>query len=139
MISQKEKTVRIVVVVIFLIVIANLAVILVRSSESSDPIAEQPAVIEQVLPSPNSVARPLETVTAELQNEYTGVLQIDGQEIPLDQLNVIAGQGIVSFRPGEGKDIEEFDAGEHTVTVVYWKEIESRENTLSYTWSFRVG
>ncbi len=131
--------VRLAIVVGILIVIGNLLIYLGHSAVTGSNPQKLPAEVHDVLPAPSSLVRPLETVSVQLDPRYTGILQIDGKEIPLDQLNVVPGQGSVSFRPGKNKDIEEFTPGTHAVTVVYWKEIESRNKSHSYTWSFRVG
>ncbi|HEY3240020.1 MAG TPA: hypothetical protein VGL92_10685, partial [Acidimicrobiia bacterium] len=68
----------------------------------------------------------------------TGVLLIDGVEIPEDQLRINRPLGQVSFRPGKGKDIPRLEEGLHSATIVYWPQDRSREDAKSFTWTFRA-
>jgi hypothetical protein len=48
------------------------------------------------------------------------------------------GNATLTFTPGAEQDIAAFDAGVHTVKVVYWKEIEGPDSARSYSWTFTV-
>ena len=93
--------------------------------------------------------------TLELASGYRGVLVIDGQEIPTTDLVAVdpntggqpslafdalfdASLNTVTFQPRTGATIEEFEAGDHTVTAIYWKLDETRDQSRSFTWTFRV-
>lgn len=106
-----------------------------RSTESQ----ALPVEIEQVIPAPGSVISPQDTVQADLDDTYTGVLIIDGKEMPLDQLTIVPALGQVSFRPGPGLDITRFSPGLHIVRVVYWPQAESRRQSRSFVWRFTSG
>jgi hypothetical protein len=47
-------------------------------------------------------------------------------------------QNTVTFTPREGAAIEAFEAGDHRVTAVFWKLSESRAQSRSFTWQFKV-
>lgn len=98
-----------------------------------------PSVIESVYPLPDTLSRPIETIHADLDDLYTGVLIVDGIEIPEDQLQRQVPLGIVSFRPGKDREIERLDAGFHRVDVEYWSQEETREQSRIYTWTFTTG
>ncbi len=106
-----------------------------RSSESQ----ALPIEVERVIPAPGSVIAPQDGVQVDLADEYTGVLVIDGKEIPLDQLTVVLPLGQVSFRPAPGLDITRFPPGPHVVRVVYWRQAESREHSRAFVWRFTAG
>lgn len=106
-----------------------------RSTESQ----ALPVEIEQVTPAPGSVISPQDTVQADLDDSYTGVLIIDGKELPLDQLTIRPSLGQVSFRPGPELDITRFLPGLHIVRVVYWPQAESRRQSRSFVWRFTSG
>lgn len=58
-----------------------------------------------------------------------------------DDLNVVrfdAGTNTLSFQPRPGGDLERFAAGQHFVTVRYWKIIEGPQNDFTYGWGFEV-
>ena len=46
------------------------------------------------------------------------------------------GNATLTFTPGDEQAVENFDAGRHTVTVIYWKILEGPGAARSYTWSF---
>jgi hypothetical protein len=78
-------------------------------------------------------------VGADLKDDHTGVLFVDGVEIPLDQLRITSGLGQVSFRPGPGKEIERLAPGPHSATIEYWRQDLSRDQGRSFTWQFTAG
>ena len=131
---------RVVVVGAGLLLVLNLAFLLGRSSDTSEPGTERlPSTVESVRPRPGSQADLGIAVTADLRDDLTGVLVIDGQRIPEDQLEYSPPQGIITFRPGPDKDLEEFEAGDHTVQVLYWNQTEDEpDEPDSFGWSFRA-
>ena len=119
---------------------------------------ELPDEIEEVDPVPNAVRVPAQTrVFVDLLTGYTGVLVIDGLELPVSDLGELnenaqpgqqvtlpptvifePGNNTLTFVPTEGAPIEEFTQGEHRATVIYWKISESRATSQSFTWTFNV-
>lgn len=116
----------------------GLLVLAFRVAETADDVQLPPGV-ESVDPAPGSIMRPQGDVSADLDAHLTGVLLLDGREVPEDQLDRVQPLGQVSFQPGPAKDVELFDPGEHTATVVFWDETEGRDRSRSFTWKFRVG
>ncbi|MGH9038209.1 MAG: hypothetical protein ACRD0O_20830 [Acidimicrobiia bacterium] len=104
----------------------------------SDEGPELPSTIESVIPTPGSGILAQDDVGADLLDTFTGVLLIDGVEIPEDQLRINLPLGEVGFRPGEGKEITRLEEGLHSATIVYWPQDRSREEARSFTWSFRA-
>lgn len=98
-----------------------------------------PAEVERIVPSHQALISPQGSVGADLVNTHTGILQIDGTEVPADQLTLVEPLGQVFFTPGASKDIRLFEAGLHSASVVYWDKSESRDDSDSFTWQFRVG
>ena len=91
-------------------------------------------------PEPGEIIRPEDTVSADLRDDLTGVLVIDGQEVPEDQLDRVIPLGQVSFRPGPDQDLEKFAPGQHNIQVLYWEQAKDRPaHPGSYGWSFRTG
>ena len=96
------------------------------------------------------------TVIADLADGYEGRLIVDGVEIPTIRQDEIGnidikpgeqvtvppgavyepGNATLSFTPGDGQAIDNFDEGRHTVTVIYWKILDGPGLARSYTWSF---
>ena len=118
----------------------NLIVFAFWSASSNDTRPDTPVAIEFLIPVRNAVIRPQEAVGADLADNYTGVLIIDGHEIPEDQLTRVVELGQVMFQPGPGKEFTEFSPGRHRIEVIYWKQIDQRLPTSpGYTWQFTAG
>lgn len=79
-------------------------------------------------------------IGADLDPGRTGVLLIDGTEIPEDQLRRNEPLNQVFFSPAEGKEIEQLAPGAHTAAVVHWSPVESetRADADTCVWSFEV-
>ncbi len=100
-----------------------------------------PSTIESVVPAPGAGMLAQDDVGADLLDTFTGVLLIDGVEIPADQVRKNDPLGQVWFRPGEGKDITRFEEGLHSATILYWPQERGeagRQEARSYTWHFRA-
>ncbi|MGH8999616.1 MAG: hypothetical protein ACRDY7_09520 [Acidimicrobiia bacterium] len=106
-----------------------------------------PAAIERVIPAPNTVIRLQEDVGADLRDTYIGELAIDGVPIPKDQLRIVPSLGQVTFRPGDGKEIERLAEGLHNAKVFYWPQEKGDDIAVArqlgvvreYTWQFTAG
>lgn len=131
---------RVVIIVVSLLVVINLGVILLANADTSvGGRAELPADIEAINPERAELVGLVDDVSVNLDDRYTGVLKIDGIEIPEDQLDRVAELGIISFRPGPGKDIEKLRAGDNTAEVLYWPATKDRPaNPAHFGWSFRA-
>ena len=97
------------------------------------------AAVERLVPGPDDIVRRQEQVGVDLAAGFDGVLQIDGVEIPEDQVTGDPALGQVFFQAGEGREIPEFEPGQHCVTAVYWPVERSREEaSQSTSWCFRM-
>ena len=107
-------------------------------AESEPPTVTVPGV-ESVSPQPGSLALRQDRVIADLQSGFDGVLQIDGVEIPDDQLQRTIELGIVSFAPGPEKEFERLAPGRHRARVVFWPVSDGRgDDNRTYEWFFNV-
>jgi hypothetical protein len=136
---------RVLIVVVVLLAVVNLGVFLLGESDTTRKENLLPSAIDSVSPGDGELIRPEDTITADLRNNLTGVLVIQGNgraavEIPEDQLNRVVPLGQVSFRPGPGKEFMTFATGAYTVEVFYWSQGKPRPNKPAvYFWHFRVG
>jgi hypothetical protein len=131
---------RVAIVAIALILVLNLGIVLLATSDTT-PGGQRalPNDVESISPERGQLTGPIDDVTVDLLDNLTGVLVIDGVEIPEDQLDRVPELGIVSFRPGPGKDITRFRAGDNTVSVLYWPRTKSRPaNPPRFGWRFRA-
>lgn len=118
-----------------------------------------PPTIENIDPVRGAVRVPAQTqVFVDLLSGYTGVLIIDDIELETVDQNQLSsanqvpgaqvslppttiyekGNATLTFVPSKGAAIESFTQGPHTATVVFWKVLESRLRSQSYTWTFSV-
>jgi hypothetical protein len=123
------------------------------SAETGDQAVEinDPA-IERVIPAPGSLVLRQSQVGADLAPGYRGVLVIDGNELPTDDSHRpgaprAPARSPAPVRPGpehgalpasRRRRLPEFAPGEHHITVVYWKETETRDQAQQFDWTFKV-
>lgn len=131
----------------------------VSRSVSGDEAARFPPAVEAITPAFDAVQVPSQSsVIADLTSGNVGYLIVDGVELPTVRLDEFGSQDVepgeqvefppgarfepgnatLTFTPGAEQPIESFDAGVHTVRVVYWKELEGEGTARSYGWSFSV-
>ena len=132
---------RVAIVLAALVVVGNLAVIVLDKSDTTVQTARNlPNAIQSLSPEPGSLARLQDTVTADLRDNLTGVLVVDGREIPEDQTDRVASLAEVSFRPGPDKIFGRLRTGDNEVVVLYWPRTRSRPtHPASFSWRFRAG
>jgi hypothetical protein len=104
-----------------------------------DPNAPQlDEIVEQLFPPRDSEALRQQQVGVDLGAPYTGILVINGVEIPEDELQRRPELNQVFFQPGDGLAVEELSPGRNCVTAVVWREPESREESRTIDWCFEV-
>ncbi|MFN8016257.1 MAG: hypothetical protein U0R17_06605 [Acidimicrobiia bacterium] len=112
--------------------------IAIVSSDTSQPKA-QASDVQSVQPAPGAILRPQEQINVDLNDSFTGRIEIDGTPIPDDELERVASLGQFSFRPGKNKTFEKFESGTHSAKITYWPADKSEpENPQTYTWQFKV-
>jgi hypothetical protein len=94
--------------------------------------------VESVEPGPNETALRQTTIVAHLEPAYTGVLVINGDEIPLDQLSYRQGRNVIEYTPGKGTETGALKPGPICANVVYWLDTETRAQSLTYQWCWQV-
>ena len=145
--------------VVSLVIAAGIVMVILgfQASVTGRKALALPATIENIDPVRGAVRVPSQTaVFVDLLPGYTGVLVIDdveletvdpndlkagpgGQQVTLPPTTIYErGNATLTFVPVEGAKIESFVQGTHTATVIYWKVLESRQKSQSYTWTFSV-
>ena len=129
------------------------------SLTSAEDRAKLPDTIEEIEPYPEAVQVLSQSrVFVDLESGYTGVLVIDGVELPTididdvnEQFEAQPGQQIqlpsttifepgnftLTFTPSKDTLVKKFDTGLHRTQVI-WKIIEGRQRPLTYSWTFTV-
>lgn len=110
--------------------------------ESEQPVAAVDSAVEDLVPGRNATAVPRQTrIGVDLAPTWTGVLLVNGLEIPEDQLDRNAPLNQFFFQPGEGKEIERLSAGRVVATAIIWRPTlgETRDSgSRSFSWTFTV-
>jgi hypothetical protein len=137
--ARRRNPLRVLIVVGGLLLAANILIIAgVAQRTNTEP--QLPISIVELTPKPGDLVSPQSTIGVHLNNTLTGVLELDGSLIPLDQLSTQPTEGIITFSPGPTKDLTKLPQGSHTITVLYWPRTSTQEHgSSSYSWSFRVG
>ena len=151
-----------------LVIAAGIVMVIIgfQSSVTGRKALALPPTIEDIDPVRGAVRVPAQTeVFVDLLAGYTGVLVIDdielktvdpndlqsssdsgapiqvvpGQQVSLPATTIYErGNATLTFVPTKGAAIESFTQGTHTATVIFWKVLESRQRSQSYTWTFSV-
>jgi hypothetical protein len=131
---------RVAVIVIALLIVVNLAIVLLANADTTPGgRAELPAAIESISPERGELTGLVDDITVDLRDDLQGELLVDSVRIPEDQLDNIEALGVISFRPGPGKEITRLRAGENTVVVRYWPRGKPRPDVPgSFSWRFRA-
>ncbi len=129
-------------IVLFLLVGGAIGAIVYAGTLNSGPaeIRRTDAAVERLVPADGSpVAVRQSEVGIDLAPGWTGILRVNGLEIPEDQLRRVEAQNEVYFQPGEGKDIEAFEPGTIIVEAEIWRTAsEARDDARTVTWRFGV-
>ncbi|MDQ4133591.1 MAG: hypothetical protein M3179_10395 [Actinomycetota bacterium] len=105
-------------------------------SETGGTGSVRPAEVETVTPEGGNLDLRQVTIAADLAPGYTGYLEIDGVEVPEDDLQRVAALNQIILRPGPDSDYVELDPGSHCATVVYRRIGQPQEQPRSYRWCF---
>ena len=129
----------------------------VGSSVTGKAAQKLPAEIQSITPVRSATqVQSQEKVEVDLVDGYTGVLIVNGLELPtfsLDEISAPPGQEVklppavvfepgnntLTFTPTKGALIEKFATGINTVQLIYWKITEGRNFAKpTFTWQFDV-
>ncbi len=102
---------------------------------NDEPIGE---IVEQLFPARDAEALQQVQVGVDLGGRFTGVLVVDGTEVPESQLVRQPALNQVFFSPGEGQVVEEWEPGRNCVRAIVWPIIEGRSESRTVDWCFEV-
>lgn len=77
-------------------------------------------------------------IAYELDPIYTGVLFVDGVEIPPEELEPTALTNQIGYAPTKDKITGVLKSGKHTATAEFWPRDRTRAESRSFSWSFFV-
>ena len=121
---------------------AAAAILYIGVTRSVDHTSEEPKsqFVTLVKPAPDEVALRQDRIVATLQDGFTGVLVVDGREIPEDQTDRREGLNVVAFTPGKDTETGILEPGRRCATIIYWNtRTATRANGSStYEWCWNV-
>jgi hypothetical protein len=91
--------------------------------------------IVRLIPCPGDSDLGQGLIGVDLDSGYTGVILVDGTEIPQDQYRT-GGPNQIYFQPGPGTETGALAPGRHTATVIYWPVTSDRTHSTSFPWAF---
>jgi hypothetical protein len=99
------------------------------------PVYSDPAV-RQLFPEPGDHVVRQERVGVTLASAYTGVLQVNGVEVPEDETERVAGLNQIFFTPGPDKAVESLGPDRNCIAVVLWRYDQTRDQSRRFAWCF---
>ena len=116
--------------------LAFVAVLVASLSQGDDGSCPgQPPVIERVSPGCGASALQLDVVSVDLVAGYEGELFINDQPVPV---RVVPALNLIEYKPGSGREIERLEPQFNRARVVFWRSDLGRDQSASFSWSFRV-
>jgi hypothetical protein len=103
---------------------------------AGDP-EQLPAAVDRYAPQDGDIAINPVKVLIDVQPNYEVRFVIDGIVIPDSDVDSIVATGRYQFAPGEGKAIEQWTSGEHTV-VATWIGGTAGTDAGTLVWTFRL-
>ena len=67
---------------------------------------------------------------------YTATLDINGVEIPAEEITETAALNQIRFQPGQGKRLENLFPDQNCARVTYWLIAQGPASSQTFTWCF---
>lgn len=128
-------------IVLSLLAVGALALIAIGFSMTEEPDRSEKiydSAVRQVFPSGGELDLRQSEIGFQLAPEYTGRLQVDGVNIPDDQVRFQVGLNIWTFLPGPDTETGALRPGRHTATAIFWPKDGTEADGRSYSWTFNV-
>ena len=109
-----------------------------NQSRTTPRVVYRDSAIIQVIPAEGDLDLRQARIGVELAPAWTGVLLVDGTEIPEDQLQRVVGLNQIFYYPGPGKETGALAPGRHCATAFVWQITQSRRAGHPYSWCFNV-
>jgi len=139
--ETRARLVRVATVVVVLVVLAGFT-LAVRHAKTGDPEIQESGpsdVWELQQPANGDHVLRQAQIGIDLLPGWTGVLIVNGTEIPEDQLQRVPALYQVFFTPAEGAEIEQLPPGRNCVSAIVWRVESTRADAHSpIDWCFFV-
>jgi hypothetical protein len=95
--------------------------------------------VEALLPPEDSQVVQQSTVGIDLATGWQGVLRLNGEEVPEDELTRDQALNLVQFTPGSGKLMERLPIGRNCAQALVWRSAAGRgDGDRTISWCFEV-
>jgi hypothetical protein len=116
----------------------------ITSADTSNVKTTLPKTVESISPQPGTIVPPEEPIVVDLRDDLTADLELCGPTqssgsctaLPADQVEFVPGLGQLTYRPGEGKEVQAYEPGRNTVVVHYYSQADPERDTGLFSWSF---
>ena len=113
----------------------------IMSADTKDVKNSLPGEVQTISPKPGSIVPPQEQITVDLRDDLTADLEICGPTggcipIPADQVAFVPALGQLTFRPGEGQEIDGYQPGRNTVRVSFRSQADPAQDNGTFSWAF---
>ena len=122
--SQGRYRIVLAVLVVAAAVALVVGIAVTDTSESDD--STQSDIVERFIPRPNDEVLRQAELGIDLAPGYDGTLAVNGVDIPVEDQRRVPEQNEVFFTPGEGKAVEQLQAGPNCATATVWKRPTAR-------------
>jgi len=96
-----------------------------------------PTPLEAITPGPNEQVLRQAFLQIDLPIGYEIELIVDNFAIPADEIGYVAGTGVFTWSPGEGRSFLEWTPGPHEI-LVRWKTSVGLPDPGEFSWTFRT-
>ena len=131
---------RVVILLVAVLAVAGIAyaATLAQTGDDGSELVTSGEQVEALIPERGTEILAQEPVGIDLAPDVTGVLILNGVEIPEDQLDRVVGLNQILYDPPEEDAVVEYQAGENCVTALIWPVEESRTESRPVSWCFNV-
>jgi hypothetical protein len=114
------------------------------TADTDDPKRTLPVQVQTVSPRPGAIVPPQETIVVDLRDDLTADLALCAPTqgtgactpLPADQVDFVRALGQLSFKPGDGQDVQRYEPGRNRVVVSYYSQADPQRDRGTYSWSF---
>jgi hypothetical protein len=102
--------------------------------------ATQSEIVERLVPRANDEVLRQAELGIDLAPGYDGTLAVNGVDIPVEDQRRVPEQNEVFFTPGDGKAVEQLEAGPNCVRATVWKAADGpgTANDRTFDWCFEA-
>lgn len=131
---------RIVISLLLAIAVVGIVFAFQMAEEPENAVVHRDSRVTNIFPGEGDTILRQDTVSADVAFPYTGVLILDGIEIPEPQLkSVQVGNSTrLAYTPGPDTVTGFLRAGRHNIEVQFWKPEDGQDKASSFRWQFEV-